>query len=161
MCPRLRGAHRIGPVRRVVSWVLLTIGALLTLEGGVILGACWWDDVSIHTHLARTTAVVESVTFNRTVIRFTSPEGVEYRPSQGVLYPRGLEEGQMVRIEYDADNPELARVAGRTVALAFLPVGTSLLGVWLVVGLLVWWLRRPAPLWPLWPLSGSSGARQA
>ncbi|MCP2165934.1 hypothetical protein LX83_002793 [Goodfellowiella coeruleoviolacea] len=127
----------------MASWVLLVIAMLVTLEGGVVLTACWWDDIAINNHLTRTTAVVESVTFNRTVIRFTSPEGVEYRPSQGVLYPRGLEEGQMVRIEYDADNPELARVAGRTAALALLPVGTTLLGVWLVAGALLWWLRRP------------------
>ncbi|MGH3951461.1 MAG: hypothetical protein ACRDSE_20475, partial [Pseudonocardiaceae bacterium] len=60
----------------------------------------------------------------------------------GVLYPAGLSEGQLVRIEYASTNPELARVAGRTALLTLLPLGATVLFTWLLACPLLWWLRR-------------------
>jgi hypothetical protein len=121
---------------------LLAIGAVVTLIGIVLLGACWRDDVAIESHRGTATAEVVSVSFNRTVIRFGGPDGKVYSPSQGVLYPEGLQAGQLVRVEYDTANPELARVAGRTASLAFLPIGTFLAVVWAVLIPSIWLLRR-------------------
>lgn len=136
------GARR--KVRLLVGRALLVVGGLVTLIALVLLAACWRDDHMIEKRLGNTTAEVVSVSFQRTVVRFATPDGAVHSPEQGVLYPDGLEPGQLVRIEYDTGNPEVARVAGRTAVLALLPVGTFLLAVWAVLLPLVWWLRRRA-----------------
>lgn len=128
--------------RLLVSRSLLVLGAVVTLIGVILLAACWRDDLMIEERLGKATAEVVSVSFQRTVVRFATPDGAVHSPSQGVLYPEGLEPGQLVRIEYDTADPEVARVAGRTAALALLPIGTFLLAVWAVLSPLVWWLSR-------------------
>jgi hypothetical protein len=128
--------------RLLVSRSLLVIGAVVTLIGVVLLAACWRDDLMIEKRLGKATAEVVSVSFQRTVVRFATPDGAVHSPSQGVLYPEGLEPGQLVRIEYDTADPEVARVAGRTATLALLPIGTFLLALWVVLFPLVWWLAR-------------------
>jgi hypothetical protein len=130
------------PVRRIVARALLVVGGVVTLIALVLLAACWRDDRMIDERLGKATAEVVSVSFQRTVVRFAVADGSVHSPEQGVLYPDGLAPGQLVRIEYDTGNPEVARVAGRTAVLALLPVGTFLLGVWAVLSPLVWWLRR-------------------
>ncbi|WP_367134656.1 DUF3592 domain-containing protein [Saccharothrix sp. HUAS TT1] len=129
-------------VRLLVSRSLLVFGAVVTLIGVILLAACWRDDLMIGKRLGKATAEVVSVSFQRTVVRFATEDGAVHSPSQGVLYPDGLEPGQLVRIEYDTADPEVARVAGRTAVLALLPIGTFLLAVWAVLSPLVWWLRR-------------------
>lgn len=124
--------------------MLLIVAVLLTALGALLVVACLRDDMAISSRLGKATAEVVSVTFNRTVVRFDTPDGAVHSPSQGVLYPDGLAQGELVRIEYDSANPELARVAGRTAALAYLPVGTAVLAVWLVLLPLTWYLRRTA-----------------
>ena len=64
-----------------------------------------------------------------------------------MLYPEGLEAGQLVRVEYNTEDPELARVAGRSASLTLLPLGTTILFTWLVAGP-AWWFsrRRVAPV---------------
>ncbi|MBB4962802.1 DUF3592 domain-containing protein [Saccharothrix violaceirubra] len=128
--------------RLLVGRALLVLGLLVTLIGLVLVGACFKDDLAIEKRTGHVTAEVVSVSFQRTVVRFATPDGAVYSPSQGVLYPDGLEPGQLVRVEYDTANPELARVQGRTYTLALLPVGTFLLAVWAVLAVPVWWLRR-------------------
>ncbi|MFT7836322.1 hypothetical protein Q5530_09235 [Saccharothrix sp. BKS2] len=129
-------------VRLLLGRSLLVLGGLVTLIALVLLAACRRDDAMIEERLGKATAEVVSVSFQRAVVRFASDDGAVHSPEQGVLYPEGLEPGQLVRIEYDTGNPEVARVAGRTAVLALLPVGTFLLGVWAVLLPLVWWLRR-------------------
>lgn len=129
-------------VRLLVSRSLLVIGAVVTLIGVILLAACWRDDLMIGERPGEATAEVVSVSFQRTVVRFATPDGAVHSPAQGVLYPEGLEPGQLVRIEYDTDDPEVARVAGRTAVLALLPIGTFLLAFWAVLSPLVWWVRR-------------------
>lgn len=129
-------------VRRVVSKVLLIVGGVVTLVCVLLPIACWRGDLAIESRLGTANAQVMSVSFNRTVVRYVTPDGQVISPSLGVLYPEGLEAGQGVKVEYDVANPELARVAGRTAALSFLPVSTFLLAVWAVIGLVVTLLRR-------------------
>ena len=128
--------------RLLVSRSLLVLGSVVTLIGVILLAACWRDDLMIGERLGEATAEVVSVSFQRTVVRFATEDGAVHSPSQGVLYPDGLEPGQLVRIEYDTADPEVARVAGRTAVLALLPVGTFLLAVWAVLLPLAWWVRR-------------------
>ncbi|MFI6098830.1 DUF3592 domain-containing protein [Lentzea sp. NPDC051213] len=129
-------------VRRAVSRTLLVVGGVVTLVCVLLPIACWRDDVAIERNMGQAVAQVDSVAFNRTVVRYATPDGRVIIPSQGVLYPAGLKVGDNVRVEYDQTNPELTRVAGRTAVLSLLPVGTFLLVVWLVIGVVVTVLRR-------------------
>ncbi|MDT7784222.1 MAG: hypothetical protein QOF58_2641 [Pseudonocardiales bacterium] len=129
-------------VRRVVSRVLLVVGGVVTLMCVLLPLACWRDDMAIERHLGQAVAQVDSVAFNRTVVRYATPDGRVIIPSQGVLYPAGLNVGDNVRVEYDQTNPELTRVAGRSAVLSLLPVGTFLVIVWIVIAVVVTVLRR-------------------
>ncbi|WP_121012867.1 DUF3592 domain-containing protein [Saccharothrix australiensis] len=138
-------AVRTGRRRKVgllVARALLVLGSVVTLIGVILLAACLRDDLAIERRLGKATAEVVSVSYQRTVVRFATPDGAVHSPSQGVLYPEGLEPGQLVRIEYDTADPELARVAERTWTLAILPISTFLLAVWAVLLPLSWWVRR-------------------
>ncbi|MEU4802234.1 DUF3592 domain-containing protein [Actinosynnema sp. NPDC023587] len=137
-------AVRAGSRRRVrlPARALLVLGGVVTLIGVVLLAACLKDDLAIERRLGKATAEVVSVDFQRTVVRFATPDGAVHSPEQGVLYPAGLEPGQLVRVEFDTADPELARVAERTWTLAALPISTFLIAVWAVLLPLVWWVRR-------------------
>lgn len=135
---------RRGRVRRIATWVLLSVGAVVTLLGLVLVVAAWTEDTKIDRHTGYADAKVISVSFQRTLVSFQTPDGAEHIPSVGVLYPQALEEGQFVQVEYDQTDPELVRVAGRGVSLTLLPVGTTVLFTWLVVVPAVWWLHRRA-----------------
>ena len=128
--------------RRIAVRVLLSVGALVTGLGLLLMVAAWTEDVKIDKSTGRANAEVVSVSFQRTLVRFQTPDGAEHIPSVGVLYPEALEEGQTVQVEYDQRDPELVRVAGRGAALTLLPVGTMVLATWAVVVPVVWWLRR-------------------
>ncbi|MGQ0839247.1 DUF3592 domain-containing protein [Actinokineospora sp.] len=133
-------------VRRIVAIVLLSVGTLLTALGVLLVVAAVTEDAAIEEYTGRANAEVVSVAFNRTLVRFQTPDGAEHVPAAGVLYPEALAEGQVVRIEYDLRNPDLVRVAGRGASLTVLPVVSSLLLVWAVIAGAVWWLRRQGPL---------------
>jgi len=145
--PDLRGPGPAGGLfagswRRLVKIALVVLGSVFTGLCLLVLFASWRDDAAIDAHLGRADADVLSVAFNRTAVRFVSPDGTVYIPSMGVLYPSGLAVGERVRVEYDQANPELARVAGRDVRLAFLPVGAAILTTWALIGPALWVLRR-------------------
>jgi hypothetical protein len=131
-----------GRVRRIVTVVVVTIGAVAAGLGLLLMIAAVTEDAKIDGALGRANAQVVSVSFQRTLVRFQTPDGAEHIPSVGVLYPEALEEGQVVQVEYDQRNPELVRVAGRGAWLTLLPVGTSVLAVWLVLAPALWWARR-------------------
>lgn len=107
-----------------------------------LLFAALRNDSAISAQLGTATATVDSVAFDRTIIHFETPDGIVHSPANGVLYPDGLAAGQLVRIEYDASDPELARVAGRSAALTLLPLGSFVFFTWLVAGPALWWIRR-------------------
>ncbi|HEU5471995.1 MAG TPA: DUF3592 domain-containing protein [Actinophytocola sp.] len=127
---------------RIAVRALLAVGALVTVLGLLLVVSAWTEDVRIDRATGYANAEVVSVSFQRTLVRYQTPDGAEHIPSVGVLYPHGLAVGQVVRVEYEQSNPELVRVAGRGVTLTLLPVGTTLLAVWLVLIPLVVWLRR-------------------
>ena len=135
-------AARRGQVRRIVTWVLLSAGGLVTLLGLVLIVAAWTEDAKIDQHTGHADAKVISASFQRTLVSFRTPDGAEHIPSVGVLYPEALEEGQFVQVEYDQTDPELVRVAGRGASLTVLPVGTTVLFSWLVIAPSVWLVRR-------------------
>jgi hypothetical protein len=141
------GAPRSGPVgpfaRRLI-FALTTLGVLVTALCLCLLIAVWRNDAAINAKTGHATAEVSSVSFARTVVRYNTPDGAVHIPSAGVLYPGGLAAGQVVYVEYATANPDLVRVAGRGAQLALLPIGTTVLGVWAVLGPAIWWLRRGA-----------------
>ncbi|SDD44099.1 DUF3592 domain-containing protein [Actinokineospora iranica] len=141
--------HRLGRserARSVTALVAIAVAAVLTALGVLLVVAAFTEDTAIEQHTGRADADVVSVAFNRTLVRFQTPDGAEHVPSVGVLYPEALAEGQVVRVEYDQRDPDLVRVAGRGAALTILPVSTTLLAVWAVVVGLVYALRRRGPL---------------
>ncbi len=136
------GAQRRRLIRRIVARVLLALGGVVTFLGVVLMVAAWTEDISIDRATGYANAEVVSVSFNRTLVRFYTPDGAEHIPQTGVLYPSGLKVNDVVEVEYRRDNPELVRVAGRGAVLTVLPVGLTLLGVWAVLVPSVWALRR-------------------
>lgn len=129
-------------VRRWVTRGLLALGAVITFLGVVLVVAAWTEDIAIDRDMVRVDAEVVSDDFSRTLVRFYTPDGAEHIPQVGVLYPAGLRIGDVVEVEYNQENPELVRVAGRGAVVTLLPVGLTLLGVWAVLIPAVWWLRR-------------------
>lgn len=121
---------------------MLGVASLLTVMCVTLLFAAFRNDNAIEAHPGTATATVESVAFDRTIIQYQTPDGIVHSPATGVLYPSGLAAGQLVLIEYDGTNPDLARVAGRTATLTLLPLGVTVLVIWLVAGPALWWLRR-------------------
>ncbi len=142
--PQALAVPRTGAGRdpwRIGARVVLGLAVVLTLLCVALVFAAIRNDRAITAHLGTANARVEQVSFDRTIIRYETPDGVSHSPANGVLYPDGLAEGDLVWIEYDVTDPELARVAGRTWVLTLLPLGTTILFTWLVAGPLLWWLR--------------------
>uniref|UniRef100_UPI0035E45BAE DUF3592 domain-containing protein n=1 Tax=Actinokineospora xionganensis TaxID=2684470 RepID=UPI0035E45BAE len=133
-------------LRRAAACAILFIAVITTLLGFLLVIAAGAEDSAIESHTGRADAEVLDVTAHRTLVRFQTPDGAEHVPNVGVLYPEALEEGQVVRVEYDMRDPDLVRVAGRGATLTFLPAFTTLFAVWTVSVGLVWWLRKPGPL---------------
>ncbi|WP_018686396.1 DUF3592 domain-containing protein [Actinokineospora enzanensis] len=132
--------------RAIAALVAMVVAGLVTLLGVLLVVAAFVEDGAIEGHTGNANADVVSVSFARTLVRFQTPDGAEHVPTVGVLYPEALEEGQVVRVEYDLRNPDLVRVAGRGAALTILPVSTAVLAVWVVSGGVLYWLRRRGPL---------------
>ncbi len=119
-------------VQRVASRGVLVLGCLITAMCLALLVACFMDDRAVESLRGGSVAEVLDTSPTRTVVRFTDDQGRVHIPPNGVLYPAGLQKGQMVRVEYDGRNPDLVRVAGRTVMVALLPVGSALAVMWAV-----------------------------
>lgn len=137
----------VGPavevLRRRAAAVVVGIGVLLTAVGGFALGGAALHDAEISGNPAVAGAeVLAGSTFFRTLVRFTTAEGETVVPARGVFYPRGLEAGDVIAVEYAADEPEIVRVSGRSAAGGIGTVALGVAGVWLVLGPLALWLRR-------------------
>jgi hypothetical protein len=138
-------ANRRRLIRRIAARSLLVLGAVVTFLGVVLVVATWTEDISIDRNTGLANAEVVSDSFTRTLVRFYTPDGAEYVPQTGVLYPSGLQVGDVVEVEYRRDDPEVVRVAGRGAIVALLPVGLTVLAVWAVLIPSVWALRRTRP----------------
>lgn len=121
---------------------VLVLGLLLTVMGLSIIAACFINDRTIEESRGQAVAEVIDTSLTRTVVRFNTDDGRVFIPPNGVLYPADLQNGQLVRVEYDSRNPDLVRVAGRTMTLSLLPVASSLAVVWAVLLPVYWLLRR-------------------
>jgi len=118
---------------RVSARVVLGLALTLSLLGAAIIGACYINDRTISEAQGQAVAEVVDRSPTRTVIRFNDEDGQLHIPQNGALYPVGLKEGQLIRVEYDSRNPELVRVAGRDAGVAFLPVLSALAVAWAVL----------------------------
>ena len=117
--------------------VLVTVLAVLALAGAAV------DDRAIAANPAVSEAeVLEGSTFARTLVRFTVASGEAVVPEGGVFYPRGLQVGESVAVEYDVTNPDLVRVAGRSAVDGVLPLLAGVAVVWAALLPLALWLRR-------------------
>ena len=123
----------IMPLVRRLPAMILVLAGLITLTGVMALVGAHRDDSAIDAHRATATAqVLDGSDFGRTLIAFTTAKGDTIVPERGVYYPRGLQAGQTVRVEYDTTHPDQVRVSGRTASVGTLPIGMMLLGVWLI-----------------------------
>ncbi|MBN9100509.1 MULTISPECIES: DUF3592 domain-containing protein [unclassified Pseudonocardia] len=135
--PAIRAVSRSAP--RIVQGValVLTFMALFALIGAGL------DDRTISANQAVAQAqVLDGSTFFRTLVQFTAADGQAHTPELGVFYPRGLEPGTTVAVEYDVTNPDLVRVAGRTFLSGVLPLGVGIVVVWAIAVPYSMWLRR-------------------
>jgi hypothetical protein len=131
-------------VQKLAARAVLVLGILLSVLGVSIVVACFISDRTINEARGEGVAEVVDTSLTRTVVRFNTDEGRVYIPPNGLLYPSGLQPGQLVRVEYDQRNPDLVRVAGRSMLLSLLPVFSALAVVWAVVLPVFWLLRRLA-----------------
>ncbi|GAA1989527.1 DUF3592 domain-containing protein [Amycolatopsis minnesotensis] len=127
---------------RIGRRVVLGAAVVVTVLCAGLLFAAIRNDHAIESHLGRAQADVDSVAFDRTIIRYVAQDGNLHSPSTGVLYPSGLTAGDLVWVEYDTTDPDLVRVAGRTAELTWVPLGSTALVTWVVAGPLLWWLGR-------------------
>lgn len=132
---------------RFTTWTVVVTAGVVTLLAITLVFAAYRNDATIAENMGTANAEVLSVGWDRTIIRFDGPNGIVHTSQDGVLYPAGLVVGQRLAVEYDVNNPNLVRVAGRTAQLSLLPASTTILFTWLVAGpllALLWWVRRRA-----------------
>jgi uncharacterized protein DUF3592 len=129
-------------VRRVAAIVLISLGAVVTLLAVTLIIGAYREDAGLNARAVKTTAEVVSVAFDRTLVKYETPDGAVHLPPDGVCYPSGLQVGQLVEVEYDEAHPDLVKVAGRGAYLSLMPAGTLALFTWVIIVPLVWLLRR-------------------
>ncbi|MFB9905233.1 DUF3592 domain-containing protein [Allokutzneria oryzae] len=127
---------------RRATLITLGVAALATASCLLLVIGAYTNDFKITARPGVAAAEVMSASYNRTVVRFSTPDGAVRVPRYGVLYPGGLQVGQVVRVEYDQANPDLVRVAGRGAWLTLVPAATIVLVVWAIAGGVLWWLQR-------------------
>lgn len=135
--------------RRLWQWtarvIALAAGAITVMVIALSIGMRA-NDAEIDDHLGTATATVLSLSPLRTGVEFIDITGATIRPEGGVLYPGLLALGQQFVVEYSTQDPQIARVAGRTAA-----VGTPLIALTqtltiLIAVPLIWWCLRRAGL---------------
>ena len=123
--------------------ILLGLAVLLTVLAGFAIAGAAVDDRAIAANPATAEAeVLDGSSFFRTLVRFTVANGEVWVPEEGVYYPRGLRPGQKIAVEYDVTDPDKVRIVGRNALGSMGPLLLGVLGVWVVLGPLTWWIRR-------------------
>lgn len=122
-------------VQRRIQLGLLVLGVIVTLMSAVMVAGAYRTDRLIDADMKTATAEVVEVTSSgqkRTTVVFQDGD-LPFNPEFGLLYPTGLTEGQRIEVEYSAADPNLARPAGRTAALVWVPALSILVVGWAVV----------------------------
>lgn len=121
------------PLVRRLPALILVLAGLISLMGILTLVAAHRDDARIDEHRAVAVAqVLPGSDFHRTLVSFSTANGELVFPERGVFYPRGLRPGQNVRVEYDATDPELVRVAGRDASVGTWPIVLLIMVTWAI-----------------------------
>lgn len=122
----------------------MILGVAIALSAAMVLLviAAWRNDRTIESSMGTTSAEVLSAGSFRSAVRFVTPDGVTHTPVTGVLYPTRLTTGQRIQVEYDRNNPDLVRVAGRDASVAIVPAGSVVAGAWIIAVPVVWAIRR-------------------
>jgi hypothetical protein len=133
----------LAPVARRAPEIVVGLGLVLSVLAVLVLAGAARNDAAITADRGVAVAeVLEGSDSQHTFIRYTASDGAVLSPDTGVLYPRGLEPGNYVLVEYDRSKPELVRVAGRNWTEGLLPVALGVAGLWVVLGPLAWFLAR-------------------
>ena len=128
---------------RRLAEIVLGLAVLITVLSVFAIAGAAVDDRAIAANPATAQAdVLEGSSFTRTLVRFTVANGEVWVPERGVFYPRGLQVGSTIVVEYDVTDPDLVRVAGRSALGSMVPLLLSTLVGWLVLGPLALWIRR-------------------
>ena len=140
-------ASLLRPVRKALvrrtAEIVLGLAVLITVLAGFAVAGAAVDDRAIAANPATAQAeVLEGSNFVRTLVRFTVANGEVRVPERGVFYPRGLQPGDAVAVEYDVTDPDLVRVAGRGAFGSTGPLLLTVLGSWVLLGPLALWIRR-------------------
>jgi Protein of unknown function (DUF3592) len=133
----------LAPVARRAPEIVVGLGLVLSVLAVLVLAGAARNDAAITADRGVAVAeVLDGSDSQHTFIRYTASDGAVLSPDTGVLYPRGLEPGNYVLVEYDRSKPELVRVAGRNWTEGLLPVALGVAGLWVVLGPLAWFLAR-------------------
>lgn len=133
----------LAPVARRGPEIVLGLALVLsTLAVLVLVGAARNDAAITGDRGVAVGEVLDGSDAQHTFIRYTASDGAVLSPDTGVLYPRGLQPGNYVLVEYDRGKPELVRVAGRDWTEGLAPVALGVAGLWVVLGPLTWYLAR-------------------
>jgi hypothetical protein len=133
----------LAPVARRVPEILVGLGVVLSALVLLVLVGAARNDASIAKDRGVAVGeVLDGSDAQHTFIRFTASDGAVLSPETGVLYPRGLEPGNYVLVEYDRSKPELVKVAGRSWTQGIPTAALGVAGLWIVLGPLAWYLAR-------------------
>ena len=133
----------LAPVGRRAPEIVVGLGLVLSVLAVLVLVGAARNDAAITADRGVAVGeVLDGSDSQHTFIRYTASDGAVLSPDTGVLYPRGLEPGNYVLVEYDRDKPELVRVAGRNWTEGLAPVALGVTGLWVVLGPLAWYLAR-------------------
>lgn len=130
-------------IRRRLAEIVLALAVVFTVLSALALAGAVADDRAIDRNLATAPAeVLEGSTFFRTLVGFTQDDGQAVVPERGVFQPRGVTAGEPVTVEYDADDPDLVRIADTRSTDRLLPMLGGVVVAWVLLGPLAVWLRR-------------------
>lgn len=114
---------------KVAVWIVIGV---VTLQSILLVAGAWRNDRQIEGNMGLVEAEVLSAGPRRSTIEFVTPDRITYRPELGVLYPSELATGMRIYVEYDRNDPNLARVQNRNASLAIIPAVSVAVAGWLV-----------------------------
>lgn len=122
---------------RLAHWLIAALYTVTLVGLAALFFGCVSNDHTIAQNRETVVGTVVSTSWWRTTVEFQDTQALTRVPPRGVLYPGGVNTGQSVLLEYDRNNPDLVKIAGRSATLAVLPVASSAL-VATVVAALLW-----------------------